>query len=123
MGYFHTHIEAGNIYINKPTTGAIVLRQPFGGIKKSAIGLGRKVGIYNYITQFLEIKQEDFDDHLIEDKFSKKLAQIDLKEAQDFMNNLIKMSQSYAYHYKNEFSVSKDYVNIRGEDNLFLILK
>lgn len=61
--YFHTHIEAGNIYINKPTTGAIVLRQPFGGIKKSAIGLGRKVGIYNYITQFLEIKQEDFDDH------------------------------------------------------------
>lgn len=100
-----------------------MLRQPFGGIKKSAIGLGRKVGIYNYITQFLEIKQEDFDDHLIEDKFSKKLAQIDLKEAQDFMNDLIKMSQSYAYHYKNEFSVSKDYVNIRGEDNLFLILK
>ncbi len=48
-----------------------MLRQPFGGIKKSAIGLGRKVGIYNYITQFLEIKQEDFDDHLIEDNFQK----------------------------------------------------
>ncbi|KQI64413.1 hypothetical protein Y864_05710 [Campylobacter jejuni CVM 41908] len=33
------------------------------------------------------------------------------------------MSQSYAYHYKNEFSVSKDYVNIRGEDNLFSYTK
>ena len=54
--YFHTHIEAGNIYINKPTTGAIVLRQPFGGVKKSAIGFGRKVGIYNYITQFMDIE-------------------------------------------------------------------
>lgn len=31
--YFHTHVEAGNIYINRPTTGAIVLRQPFDGIK------------------------------------------------------------------------------------------
>lgn len=121
--YFHTHIEAGNIYINKPTTGAIVLRQPFGGIKKSAIGLGRKVGIYNYITQFLEIKQEGFDDHLIEEKFSKKLAQINLKEIKDIVNDLIKMSQSYAYHYKNEFSISKDYVNIRGEDNLFSYTK
>lgn len=61
MEYFHTHIEAGNIYINKPTTGAIVLRQPFGGIKKSAIGFGRKVGIYNYITQFLDIEQSQAD--------------------------------------------------------------
>lgn len=115
--YFHTHIEAGNIYINKPTTGAIVLRQPFGGVKKSAIGLGRKVGIYNYITQFLELKQEEFDTHEIECEFSKKLAQI--KEEKDLINELIPMSKSYAYHYEKEFSTSKDYVNIRGEDNLF----
>ena len=29
-------IRAGNLYINRPTTGAIVLRQPFGGMGKSA---------------------------------------------------------------------------------------
>ena len=33
------------------------------------------------------------------------------------------MAQSYAYHYKNEFSVAKDYVGIRGEDNLFSYTK
>ena len=49
-------IKAGNLYINRGTTGAIVLRQPFGGIGKSAIGSGRKVGVYNYITQFMDIE-------------------------------------------------------------------
>ena len=37
-------IEAGNLYINRETTGAIVLRQPFGGYKQSAFGLGIKAG-------------------------------------------------------------------------------
>lgn len=114
--YFHTHIEAGNIYINKPTTGAIVLRQPFGGIKKSAIGFGRKVGIYNYITQFLDICQDEVDENVLENEFSKELKKLGLDE-------LCAMAKSYAYHYKNEFSLSKDYVNIRGEDNLFSYTK
>ena len=110
--YFHTHIEAGNIYINKPTTGAIVLRQPFGGIKKSAIGFGRKVGIYNYITQFLDIYQDEVDENVLENELAKELKKLGLDE-------LCAMAKSYAYHYENEFSLSKDYVNIRGEDNLF----
>lgn len=114
--YFHTHIEAGNIYINKPTTGAIVLRQPFGGIKKSAIGFGRKVGIYNYITQFLDICQDEVDENVLENELAKELKKLGLDE-------LCAMAKSYAYHYKNEFSLSKDYVNIRGEDNLFSYTK
>ncbi len=120
--YFHTHIEAGNIYINKPTTGAIVLRQPFGGVKKSAIGNGRKVGIYNYITQFLNIYQNDFDENLSNNEFASKLDDLKLdldQKEQDELKEVAKMARSYAFHYKNEFSVSKDYVKIRGEDNLF----
>ncbi|ELS5510800.1 proline dehydrogenase family protein [Campylobacter coli] len=124
--YFHTHIEAGNIYINKPTTGAIVLRQPFGGVKKSAIGFGRKVGIYNYITQFLDISTSEADENLLNNEFVKTLEKIDLgtnEENKKALNNAILMAKSYAYHYRNEFSVSKDYVNIRGEDNLFSYTK
>ena len=34
--YWKEHIRAGNLYINRVTTGAIVLRQPFGGMGKSA---------------------------------------------------------------------------------------
>src|SRR5262245_10104680 len=31
-------IEAGNLYVNRPITGAIVRRQPFGGWKASSVG-------------------------------------------------------------------------------------
>lgn len=42
-------IEAGNLYINRGITGAIVRRQPFGGWKKSAVGTGTKAGGPNYL--------------------------------------------------------------------------
>ena len=37
-------VEAGNVYVNRGTTGAIVRRQPFGGWKKSTVGTGTKAG-------------------------------------------------------------------------------
>ncbi|PCN47979.1 1-pyrroline-5-carboxylate dehydrogenase [Curtobacterium sp. 'Ferrero'] len=42
-------IEAGNLYVNRGITGAIVRRQPFGGWKKSAVGAGTKAGGLNYL--------------------------------------------------------------------------
>jgi RHH-type proline utilization regulon transcriptional repressor/proline dehydrogenase/delta 1-pyrroline-5-carboxylate dehydrogenase len=42
-------VEAGNAYVNRGTTGAIVQRQPFGGWKKSAVGPGTKAGGPNYL--------------------------------------------------------------------------
>lgn len=42
-------VQAGNLYINRGTTGAIVRRQPFGGWKKSAVGPGAKAGGPNYL--------------------------------------------------------------------------
>lgn len=123
--YFHTHIKAGNIYINKPTTGAIVLRQPFGGVKKSAIGFGRKVGIYNYITQFLRIAQTKQDKNLLKTNLSNSLRAIQSQTNIDkeILDNIVAMTESYAYHFQMEFSKAKDYVNIRGEDNLFSYTK
>lgn len=46
-------IEAGNCYINRSITGAIVQRQPFGGTKKSHFGHGAKAGGPNYLYQFM----------------------------------------------------------------------
>jgi len=46
-------IRAGNLYINRPTTGAVVLRQPFGGMGKSCFGPGMKAGGPNYVAQFM----------------------------------------------------------------------
>ncbi len=42
-------VDAGNLYINRPITGAIVRRQPFGGWKRSAMGPGAKAGGPNYV--------------------------------------------------------------------------
>lgn len=44
-------VEVGNAYINRPITGAIVQRQPFGGWKRSAVGPGAKAGGPNYVFQ------------------------------------------------------------------------
>ena len=44
-------VEVGNAYINRPTTGAIVRRQPFGGWKQSSVGPGTKAGGPNYVAR------------------------------------------------------------------------
>jgi RHH-type proline utilization regulon transcriptional repressor/proline dehydrogenase/delta 1-pyrroline-5-carboxylate dehydrogenase len=41
----------GNLYINRPITGALVDRQPFGGFKLS--GIGTKAGGPDYLREFL----------------------------------------------------------------------
>lgn len=51
-------IRAGNLYINRGTTGAIVLRQPFGGLGKSAFGPGIKAGGPNYVAQFMRFEEQ-----------------------------------------------------------------
>jgi RHH-type transcriptional regulator, proline utilization regulon repressor / proline dehydrogenase / delta 1-pyrroline-5-carboxylate dehydrogenase len=43
-------VRAGNLYVNRVTTGAIVRRQPFGGWKRSVVGPGAKVGGPNYVA-------------------------------------------------------------------------
>lgn len=43
--------QAGNLYINRKITGAIVGRQPFGGYKMS--GIGSKAGGPDYLIQFM----------------------------------------------------------------------
>jgi RHH-type proline utilization regulon transcriptional repressor/proline dehydrogenase/delta 1-pyrroline-5-carboxylate dehydrogenase len=53
------NIRAGNLYINRPTTGAIVLRQPFGGIGKSAVGPGIKAGGPNYVAPLMSFNSRD----------------------------------------------------------------
>ena len=46
--------EAGNLYINRNCTGALVKRHPFGGFKMS--GLGHKTGGVDYLKQFMNPK-------------------------------------------------------------------
>ena len=89
-------IEAGNLYINRGITGAIVNRQPFGGMKLSAFGGGIKAGGPNYCTCFVEIAD-------------KPDSRTDYK-------------QSYAKAYQEEFSKARDVNKLYGEQNVFRYL-
>lgn len=51
-------VEAGNVYVNRGITGAIVQRQPFGGWKKSAVGAGTKAGGPNYLIGLVDWHRE-----------------------------------------------------------------
>jgi len=45
-------LRAGNLYVNRTTTGAVVGRQPFGGYGLS--GVGSKAGGPDYLLQFVD---------------------------------------------------------------------
>jgi RHH-type transcriptional regulator, proline utilization regulon repressor / proline dehydrogenase / delta 1-pyrroline-5-carboxylate dehydrogenase len=121
-------IKAGNLYINRVTTGAVVLRQPFGGMGKSAIGAGIKVGGPNYVTQFMDFYETTFPSigAICTDHYLLRLAQewrLELYwgKHRQFKNDLTKTVyalKSYLYHFEQEFSKEKDYFHIRGQDNI-----
>ncbi len=48
--HWKERVDAGNLYVNRGITGAIVRRQPFGGWKRSVVGPGAKAGGPNYVA-------------------------------------------------------------------------
>jgi RHH-type proline utilization regulon transcriptional repressor/proline dehydrogenase/delta 1-pyrroline-5-carboxylate dehydrogenase len=66
IDHWTERVEAGNLYINRHTTGAIVRRQPFGGWKHSAVGPGAKTGGPDDILRFVRFapaQQQTLGDH------------------------------------------------------------
>jgi RHH-type proline utilization regulon transcriptional repressor/proline dehydrogenase/delta 1-pyrroline-5-carboxylate dehydrogenase len=55
---FLERMDAGNLYVNRPTTGAIVGRQPFGGHKASSFGRGFKAGGPNTLLALTHVRAE-----------------------------------------------------------------
>lgn len=121
-------IQAGNLYVNKGTTGAIVLRQPFGGMGKSALGAGKKAGGPNYTLQFMDI-QETFFPLTSALKKNHQLQQValDLRNKMNWGNfsalkadleKTVYAIKSYLHAMEMEFSVEKDYFKLRGQDNI-----
>ena len=51
LGLARQRFDVGNLYLNRPITGALVGRQPFGGHRLS--GIGAKAGGEEYLTQFV----------------------------------------------------------------------
>lgn len=113
-------IVAGNLYINRGITGAVVSRQPFGGCKKSAVGRGIKAGGPHYLVQLMRAKEKElpkdrlplsgtvklFEDYLV--KFGLSAAELELWRAS---------MESAAFHWKHTYSKESDVTKLLGQDN------
>jgi len=136
--YWQEGIRAGNLYINRPTTGAIVLRQPFGGMGKSAIGPGIKAGGPNYVAPLMRFdlvsnsppgqdatnrdstnRLNDLGDTGLDD-FCEGLREagerklLDASEVQAIVDTV----QSYEHWMAAEFDHAHDHFRLIGEDNI-----
>ena len=113
-------IEAGNLYINRGITGAIVNRQPFGGMKRSAFGGGIKAGGRNYVSTFVQIAENEelqFVESSIK-TFESVTAHFEGIEKARFQTAM----NSYQRNWENEFSQERDMHHLLGEQNTFRYL-
>jgi RHH-type proline utilization regulon transcriptional repressor/proline dehydrogenase/delta 1-pyrroline-5-carboxylate dehydrogenase len=92
--YWRERVQAGNLYINRGITGAIVRRQPFGGWKRSSIGPGAKAGGPNYVNLFRVLTDRS-------------------KRSHD------EALTSYQKSWDTHFSIGHDPSGLRCERNLF----
>ncbi len=118
--YWKDNILAGNLYINRGTTGAIVIRQPFGGMRKSAIGSGKKAGGFNYVSQFMNIDYKET--NLYESCSTQFIYQMrSLLTRDTVFNDECELSLRHICHFTHwhevEFLKEHDYSHIRGESN------
>jgi RHH-type proline utilization regulon transcriptional repressor/proline dehydrogenase/delta 1-pyrroline-5-carboxylate dehydrogenase len=114
-------IQAGNLYINKPTVGALVLRQPFGGWGRSSFGPGLKAGGPNYVPQFMELCDRDgAPEQTIADPGLLALWQEVQTRSRGHpsLPRLRGALASYERWWKEEFSREHDHFRLLGEDNI-----
>jgi len=121
-------IEAGNLYINRGITGAIVSRQPFGGMKRSAFGGGIKAGGPNYVSCFLNILNNTNLANINElFELDKSTILGEFKTGAAVLRNDEKLKYewavaSYLKNYNEEFSIERDIHDLMGEQNIFRYL-
>jgi RHH-type proline utilization regulon transcriptional repressor/proline dehydrogenase/delta 1-pyrroline-5-carboxylate dehydrogenase len=123
--YWKEHIRAGNLYVNRVTTGAVVLRQPFGGCGKSVFGPGLKAGGPNYVAQFMDFTDvtPKLDGALPETEPLKLLcrqlrdrgAATQLSTAE--LERILTAAVSYERNQQEEFVGMHDHFKLIGQDN------
>ncbi|MEX2092835.1 MAG: bifunctional proline dehydrogenase/L-glutamate gamma-semialdehyde dehydrogenase [Pirellulales bacterium] len=130
------HIRAGNLYVNRPTTGAIVLRQPFGGMGKSCVGPGIKAGGPNYVVPLMTFRDvaqpasptawrfSSTDTHrpeLLAELYSALREYIAITVSSPFaaegLERIVSAIESYQHWATEEFHAAHDHFRLLGEDN------
>ncbi|QDT08902.1 bifunctional proline dehydrogenase/L-glutamate gamma-semialdehyde dehydrogenase [Planctomycetes bacterium K23_9] len=119
-------IGAGNLYINRPTTGAIVLRQPFGGVGLSAYGPGVKAGGPHYVLPLMQVVDGNATLPVSDaehDELDRVQSWVEVFEESGVMSteladDLQRVVGSQRAAVDAEFSREHDTVQLVGQDNL-----
>ena len=108
--HWQRRVRAGNLYINRPTTGAIVLRQPFGGMGLSAFGPGIKAGGPNYVAQLMDFEETAAPEgcDLVDEKLKALATRVPPVEP---------ALRSYTQQAHEEFLAEHDHLRLLGQDN------
>ena len=123
---WQSQIRAGNLYINRTTVGAIVLRQPFGGMGKSVFGPGMKAGGPNYVALLMDFEDAGetaaagaaarrSDAHAIVRPFATNIQRSTGWIGCDASPSA---AGSYSQSFCEEFGLSHDHFKLIGQDNL-----
>jgi len=102
-------IQAGNLYINRPITGAVVRRQPFGGIKESNFGPGFKAGGPNFLLSMVQAEDTERDELQVAANY-RKVWKARFKEPSD-PSALLGQKNELSYH-------TRENLLLRVEDEL-----
>ncbi|WP_425847092.1 bifunctional proline dehydrogenase/L-glutamate gamma-semialdehyde dehydrogenase [Agrococcus sp. TSP3-2-1] len=87
IGQWLDTVQAGNLYVNRGITGAIVQRQPFGGWKRSVVGPTTKAGGPSYLFPLVDWRPAE----------ARETAPIELPAVQaivDAVESLVKASDA-----------------------------
>ncbi|MHA7290472.1 proline dehydrogenase family protein [Arthrobacter sp. MDT3-24] len=121
LGTWLDSVQAGNLYVNRGITGAIVQRQPFGGWKKSAVGAGTKAGGPNYLAGLGDWVSADAAVTLavtnagvgrIQNAAAEELEPAEIESLQRSLG-------SDALAWAHEFGTAKDVSGLSAERNIF----
>jgi len=121
LGIWLDSIQAGNLYVNRGITGAIVQRQPFGGWKKSAVGAGTKAGGPNYLAGLGDwTGKAGTADTPITHSGVRRIAaaarnSLEPAETESLQRALASDAKAWA----DEFGVAKDVSGLSAERNIF----
>jgi len=116
-------VRAGNLYINRVTTGAVVQRQPFGGMGKSAFGPGIKAGGPNYVAQLMRFRDVATDAAPSNDSVASSEVERLRTGLVDRLGGVAEVRQvlhaiaSYDAAMAAEFGREHDHVELVGQDN------
>ncbi|KQY59440.1 1-pyrroline-5-carboxylate dehydrogenase [Aeromicrobium sp. Root495] len=121
-GYWAERVEAGNLYVNRGITGAVVQRQPFGGWKRSSVGTTSKAGGPNYLvhlgTWAPAPPRRHLDDVPLDARVSRLLEAAVPHLDQGALQRLGRAAASDQTAWAREFGISKDVSGLGVERNL-----